>query len=150
MIKKIILPEELYNKMIECAVNDYPRETCGVVAGQKISVSNGGYSDLRGSKIFPLQNVSDEPAMCYLISPTEQLNIFKTIRKEELDLVGIYHSHTHTEAYPSKRDVDLAFYPEIAYIIISLEKKDAPRIRAFNISRDNEEIKEIEIITVNG
>jgi proteasome lid subunit RPN8/RPN11 len=50
------------------------------------------------------------------------------------DLVGIYHSHTHTEAYPSKTDVELAFYPEALYFIVSLQDRQAPVIRAFRIS----------------
>jgi proteasome lid subunit RPN8/RPN11 len=50
------------------------------------------------------------------------------------DLVGIYHSHTHTEAYPSKTDVDLAFYPEALYFIVSLENPGAPVIKAFRIT----------------
>jgi len=50
------------------------------------------------------------------------------------DLVGIYHSHTHTEAYPSKTDVELAFYPEALYFIVSVQDRNAPVIRAFRIT----------------
>jgi proteasome lid subunit RPN8/RPN11 len=53
------------------------------------------------------------------------------------ELLGIYHSHTHTEAYPSKTDVELAFYPEALYFIVSLERPSEPVIRAFRINDAN-------------
>ena len=63
--------------------------------------------------------------------------------QKEWELVGIYHSHTHTEAYPSKTDVELAFYPDALYFIVSLENREAPVIRAFRINDgrvDEEEV----------
>jgi proteasome lid subunit RPN8/RPN11 len=57
----------------------------------------------------------------------------RELDQKEWDLIGIYHSHTHTEAYPSKTDLELAFYPEALYFIVSLQKADAPVIRAFRI-----------------
>jgi proteasome lid subunit RPN8/RPN11 len=49
------------------------------------------------------------------------------------DLVGIFHSHTFSEAYPSKTDVELAQYPDAAYLILSLADLDEPQLRAFSI-----------------
>jgi proteasome lid subunit RPN8/RPN11 len=60
-------------------------------------------------------------------------------------MVGIYHSHTESEAYPSGRDLELAFYPDAYYIIISLKDKKNPSIRAFRIVEGK--ISEEEIIT---
>ena len=55
---------------------------------------------------------------------------------DELDLV-IYHSHTHTRAYPSATDIRLAAYPDATYAIVTLQDRDAPDVRAFRI-RDGE------------
>ncbi|MGH7228978.1 MAG: Mov34/MPN/PAD-1 family protein, partial [Nitrospiraceae bacterium] len=49
----------------------------------------------------------------------------------QFDLAAIYHSHTHSRAYPSATDIGLAYYPEAAYIIISLEEKSKPDIQAY-------------------
>jgi len=68
--------------------------------------------------------------------------VHKNIRSNQLDLLVIYHSHTHTQAYPSATDVRLAFYPEAYYVIISLEVKNQPTIKAFRIR--NGEIDPVE------
>ena len=48
-------------------------------------------------------------------------------------MVGIYHSHSQTEAYPSAHDVELAYYPEVFYVIVSIKDRDNPSIRSFKI-----------------
>lgn len=67
------------------------------------------------------------------MDPKEQLAAFKDMDTVGLDLVAIYHSHTHTPAYPSRTDVAKAYYPDAAYVIISLANRDAPDIRAFRV-----------------
>lgn len=66
-----------------------------------------------------------------MIEPSEQLKIFNAIEKNGMELLGIYHSHTFTEAYPSPTDMELAFYPEAHYVIVSLKDLDFPVIKAF-------------------
>jgi len=65
------------------------------------------------------------------MDPKEMLAAFKDMRERQFDLVAIYHSHTHSPAYPSATDIGLAYYPEAAYLIISLEEKTKPDIRAY-------------------
>jgi len=67
------------------------------------------------------------------MDPKEQLKVMKEIRNLEMKMVGICHSHLETEAYPSARDVELAFYPEVSYVIISIKDRDNPSIRSFRI-----------------
>jgi proteasome lid subunit RPN8/RPN11 len=67
------------------------------------------------------------------MNPKEQLKVMKEIRNLGLQIVGIYHSHPGTEAYPSMRDVEFAYYPGVSYIIVSLKDRDNPGIRSFNI-----------------
>ena len=59
------------------------------------------------------------------------------------DLLAIYHSHTRSAAYPSRTDVELAFFPETLYLIVSIADRDAPEIRAFRISRSAPEGEQI-------
>ena len=72
----------------------------------------------------------------------------KEIRAENLGMVGIYHSHPHSDAYPSAHDVKLAFYPEASYIIISLKDRDGSRIRSFKIIDGEITEEELKIIWV--
>ena len=101
----------------------YPNECCGLLAGR-----NG-----RVERVYPGTNVDHSP-YTYLMDPKAQLAAFKDMEAAGLDLVGIYHSHTHTAAYPSRTDVAKAFYPDAMYVIVSLAKRDAPDIRAFRVA----------------
>ena len=78
--------------------------------------------------------------------PEEQLEVFREIEKEHLDMIAIYHSHPHTIPFPSKRDVRLAFYPNVAYIIISL-KDGETSVRGFRIGKEAIYIEAIRVIS---
>jgi len=110
-------------KIFDHCDREYPSEACGIMAGRS------GHVD----KVYTMTNAEPSPSF-YLMDPQEQFRVMKEIRQEGMELVGIYHSHTHTEAYPSKTDVELAFYPEALYFIVSLQKVKAPVIRAFRIN----------------
>jgi proteasome lid subunit RPN8/RPN11 len=69
----------------------------------------------------------------YRLEPKEQLQVFNDIDEQGLELWAIYHSHTHSEAYPSDTDIRLAFYPESRYILLSLQDRSAPVMRSFFI-----------------
>ena len=71
----------------------------------------------------------------YVMDPREQLRIMDDIEGSGEDLLAIYHSHTRSAAYPSRTDVELAFFPDTLYLIVSIADRDAPEIRAFRISR---------------
>jgi proteasome lid subunit RPN8/RPN11 len=60
-----------------------------------------------------------------------------------MDLVGIFHSHTFTEAFPSRTDVELAGYPDATYLILSLADPDAPALRGFSIREGK--VSEVEV-----
>ncbi len=109
--------------LITHAQEEAPNECCGLLAGR-----NG-----RVERVYPGTNVDHSP-YTYLMDPKEQLAAFKDMEAAGLDLVGIYHSHTHTAAYPSRTDVAKAFYPDALYVIVSLAKRDAPDIRAFRVA----------------
>ncbi len=109
------------NQIIDQAKTGKPREVCGLMGGRRDKVE----------KLFPATNV-DTSDITYMVDPKEQFSIMKEIRENEMELVGIYHSHPDTEAYPSPTDCRLAFYEQVHYVIVSL--KDAvPSIRAFKI-----------------
>ena len=131
----LIIKKEFRDEIIKHARLASPSEVCGILSG------GGGKAD----KIYKMKNTSDKPEICYFMDPKEQLQVMKEIRSSGKEMVGIYHSHTESEAYPSARDLELAFYPDAYYIIISLKDNKNPSIRAFRIVEGK--ISEEEIIT---
>jgi proteasome lid subunit RPN8/RPN11 len=83
-------------------------------------------------KIFPMRNADASP-VTYRLDGKEQLKVFEEMEAQGLDLWAIFHSHTHSEAYPSETDVRLAFYPESRYILVSLADRERPVVRSFFI-----------------
>jgi proteasome lid subunit RPN8/RPN11 len=116
------LDRATYDEMIDHARSDFPYEVCGLLAG----------SDGRMTAHYRIPNAARSMTF-YNMDPTAMLRAMNDMDDHEWDLLGIYHSHTHTEAYPSATDVDLAFYADAVYLIVSLQDADAPQIRAFDI-----------------
>ena len=73
--------------------------------------------------------------------------MFKRLRADELELTAIYHSHVDSPAYPSAKDIELAFYPESSYIIVSLSDLQALVARSFRIVEGK--IEEEELVCVD-
>ena len=91
-------------------------------------------------RVIPMKNADASP-VTYRLDGTEQLRVFDAIEDEGLELWAIYHSHTHSEAYPSETDIRLAFYPDARYLLLSLADRAAPVLRSFWI-RDGEVTEE--------
>ncbi len=122
--------------MIAHANAGFPNEACGILSGDlKKGVT---------SHFFPMKNL-DESSISYFMDPKEQLIIFKKMREAGIEMTGIFHSHVASEAYPSQKDVRLAFYPEVSYLIISLSDRKKPVLRSFKIQ--DEKATEEEIVT---
>jgi [CysO sulfur-carrier protein]-S-L-cysteine hydrolase len=116
------LDQATFDALVEHARSDFPFEVCGLLAGQDGSVV----------KHFPIPNAARSMTY-YSMDPKPMLHAMNFIDDQDWDLLAIYHSHTHTEAFPSPTDVELAFYPDAIYLIISLQDPEAPVIRGFGI-----------------
>ena len=126
---------DLLQRIIGHARREYPLEGCGILAGK-----NG-----KTTKFYPMTN-AEKSSSCYLMEPEEQLRVLQEIEKEGLEVSAIFHSHPHTAAFPSQRDVDYAFYPDSLILIISLMEKKVPQIGAFQIEKGKIEKKAIKIV----
>lgn len=128
----IRLTRGFYDGIIDHARQESPRECCGLLGG-------------RDAEVHCAYRVTNtEPGVTrYLMDPEEQFRAFRDLEERGLDLVGIYHSHPATQAYPSQTDTSLAFYPDSVYLICSLQEPEQPVIRAFRILEG--EIREIPI-----
>lgn len=124
----IYLTEHQMHLLIEHSKREVPSEACGILVGQC-----GGERKVK--TVYQMTN-TDKSSSTFLMSPKEQLRVMKEIRNLGLQMVGIYHSHPETEAYPSMRDVEFAYYPGVSYVIVSLKDKDNPSMRSFKIEKE--------------
>ena len=88
----------------------------------------------------------DEASISYFMDPKEQLKVFKDMRIRGLEMTGIFHSHVASQAYPSQKDIRLAFYSEPSYLIISLSDREKPVLRSFKIKDEKVTQEEIQIV----
>jgi len=93
-----------------------------------------GGRDGVATSVHRAANTESSPFM-YVMEPREQMRIMDAIDEAGEDLLAIYHSHTRSAAYPSRTDVDLAFFPTTIYLIVSLADRDAPEIKAYWLRR---------------
>lgn len=111
-----------YEEILEHGLREFPNECCGLIAAEAGAPV----------RVFPMRNADASPAT-YRLDGKEQLQVFEELEAKGWDLWAIYHSHTHSEAYPSETDVKQAFYPEARYILLSLADRESPVIRSFFI-----------------
>jgi [CysO sulfur-carrier protein]-S-L-cysteine hydrolase len=115
------LDRRTWEVLVDHARSDAPFEVCGLLGvrpdGELLH--------------YPIENV--ERSMTYYSMDGRQL--LRAMREIEDEGYGlaIYHSHTHTQAYPSATDIRLAAYPEATYLIVTLQDRDHPDIRGFDI-----------------
>jgi proteasome lid subunit RPN8/RPN11 len=112
--------------MIAHAREDYPNECCGLLFGRNTAASD----------VLRMENVEHSP-LNYRVDPKALIKAFQDMDDRGLDLVGIYHSHTHSPAFPSHTDIALAGYPDVHYLIVSLADQESPNLRAFTIVDGN-------------
>jgi proteasome lid subunit RPN8/RPN11 len=119
-----------YKEIVEQGLREFPNESCGLIAS----------ADGVPVKVFAMRNADASP-VTYRLDGKEQLRVFDEMEEQGWDLWAIYHSHTHSDAYPSETDRRLAFYPEARYLLLSLVDREKPLIRCFFI-RDGEVVEE--------
>jgi [CysO sulfur-carrier protein]-S-L-cysteine hydrolase len=99
------------------------QECCGLLAGREGVIS----------LVLPARNALSS-ATAYEVDPPELFALFRRMRAEGLEHMGIYHSHPQGQNSPSPRDIERAFYPEAAYFILSPRANSPRPIRAFRIA----------------
>ena len=111
-------------------------EICGLLSGRDGEII----------EIFPASNASENPKTSYEIGPRELFASMRNLRREKLELLGIYHSHPKTSNEPSPTDISTAFYPEVAYFIASTQADAERPVRAFTIRDGVAKELQIEIV----
>ncbi len=118
----LALLQDHVDEMIAHAREDAPNECCGIIAGT---------SDGRATKLYRAINAEASPYR-YSVAAKDLLRIFRDVDDNDETFLVIYHSHTHTEAYPSPTDIRLAAWPDAYYVLVSLAE-EPPVVRAYRI-----------------
>jgi proteasome lid subunit RPN8/RPN11 len=118
------ISRDLVDAMVEHARRDHPDEACGVLAGP-------AGSD-RPERSIEMTNAERSPNF-YRFDSMEDLRLERELESRDEERVVIYHSHTATEAYPSRTDVNIAGYPDAHYVLISTRDPDIHELRSYRI-----------------
>jgi proteasome lid subunit RPN8/RPN11 len=113
-----------YDAIVAHARRDHPNEACGVVAGP-------AGSD-RPQRLVEMLNAASSPTF-YQFDSSEQLKLWQAMDEADEEPVVIYHSHTATEAYPSRTDIALAQEPSAHYVLVSTADPDSVEFRSYRI-----------------
>jgi proteasome lid subunit RPN8/RPN11 len=114
----------LADKIIAHARADHPDEACGVVAGAA--------GEDHPARVIPMTNAERSPTF-YRFDSMEQLKVWREMDDRDEEPVVIYHSHTATEAYPSRTDISYAMEPGAHYVLVSTRDPDVTEFRSFRI-----------------
>jgi len=109
--------------MIAHCLGAYPEEGCGLVTGDPVT---GTVAEVR-----PTRNLAVS-AKLYTVDPGEHLRIERAAEADGLEVIGVFHSHTHTDAYPSPTDVAQAPDPSWHYVLVSL-RHEVASVRSYRI-----------------
>ncbi|QSB15554.1 M67 family metallopeptidase [Natronosporangium hydrolyticum] len=118
------IDQELMAAIVAHARRDHPDEACGVVAGQAGSDTP--------TRHIPMAN-AERSSTFYRFDSMEQLRVWREMDDRDEEPIVIYHSHTATEAYPSRTDVNLAAEPGAHYLLVSTREPDVTEIRSYRI-----------------
>jgi [CysO sulfur-carrier protein]-S-L-cysteine hydrolase len=119
----LTLTEAVWHQMVGHAYDGLPEEACGLLGGDPDSGRVGVF--------YPCRNAA-ESSRVYTVDPGDHLRADRDAEARGLEIVGVMHSHTHTEAYPSPTDVAQAPDPSWHYVIVSL-KREAAVLRSYRI-----------------
>ncbi len=117
------MPSDIHLAMVAHCLRGLPEEACGLLAGDPSTGEVAG--------MYPAENVAHS-ARVYTLDPLAHLRADRDAEGRGLEVIGVFHSHTHTDAYPSPTDVAQAPDPGWHYVIVSL-RADQPVVRSYRI-----------------
>jgi [CysO sulfur-carrier protein]-S-L-cysteine hydrolase len=117
------LTSATWQQVVGHAYDGLPDEACGLIAGPPDTD--------RATVFYPCRNLAASSRV-YTIDPGDHLRADRDAERRGLEINGVVHSHTHTDAYPSPTDVEQAPDPTWHYVIVSL-RQEAPVTRSYRI-----------------
>ena len=139
----LVIARSTYAQIVAHAKRDHPDEACGIVAGPEGSD--------RPTRLVEMVNAAGSPTF-YEFDSTELLGLYKEMWANDEEPVVIYHSHTATEAYPSRTDIGLASEPGAHYVLVSTREhgnSEGPvEFRSYRIVDDEVTEEEVDVVEV--
>ncbi len=133
----LVIAQEVVDAMVAHARRDHPDEACGVVAGP-------AGSD-RPERFVPMVNAARSPTF-YEFDSMDLLRLYRELDDRDEEPVVIYHSHTGTEAYPSRTDITYAQEPGAHYVLVSTRDPVQDEVRSFRIVDGEVSEEEVRIV----
>ncbi|MDP9431977.1 MAG: M67 family metallopeptidase [Actinomycetota bacterium] len=130
------IDQQTYDAIVAHARRDHPDEACGVVAGR----------DGRPERFIAMANAERSPTF-YRFDSLEQLKVWREMDDRDETPVVIYHSHTATEAYPSRTDIAYASEPDAHYVLVSTADPERESFRSFRIVDGTVTEEEVEVVS---
>jgi [CysO sulfur-carrier protein]-S-L-cysteine hydrolase len=120
----LVIAQDIVDAVVAHARADHPDEACGVVAGP--------VGADRPERFIPMVNAARSPTF-YEFDSMDLLRLYREMDARDEEPVVVYHSHTATEAYPSRTDISYASEPNAHYLLVSTREPDTDEIRSFRI-----------------
>ncbi|TDC68315.1 M67 family peptidase [Actinomadura sp. GC306] len=137
----LTIERALVEKIVAHARADHPDEACGIIAGP-------AGSD-RPVRYIAMANAERSPTF-YRFDSQEQLKVWREMDDRDEEPVVIYHSHTSTEAYPSRTDISYASEPNAHYVLVSTRAEDDTEFRSFRIVDGEVTEEKVEVVESYG
>jgi len=141
MVTRLTIERAIVDKIVAHARADHPDEACGVVAG--------AIGSDRPVRLIAMTNAERSPTF-YRFDSMEQFQVWREMDGRDEEPVVIYHSHTATEAYPSRTDVSYASEPNAHYVLVSTRNPDDHDFRSFRIVDGQVTEEEVQIVETSG
>lgn len=133
------IPAAMIDEIVAHARADHPDEACGIIAGP-IDADTP-------TRLVRMLNAERSPTF-YRFDSGEQLRLYRQLDAADEEVVVVYHSHTGTEAYPSRTDIAYAGEPQAHYLLVSTREPDTEEIRSYRILDGVVTEEPVEIISV--
>ena len=128
----------MVDAIVAHARTDHPDEACGIIAGPAGSDTP--------TRMVPMTNAERSPTF-YRFDSQEQLKLYRQLDAADEEVVVVYHSHTATEAYPSRTDISYAGEPQAHYVLVSTREPDTHEFRSYRIVDGVVTEEPVEIVT---
>ncbi|MGH2767498.1 MAG: Mov34/MPN/PAD-1 family protein [Actinomycetota bacterium] len=137
---KLFLPASIYEGMISHCIAGLPNEACGFLGGR----------DGVAERLYPMTNAAASPVI-YRPDGREMVEAMNDMDSNDLEPVGIFHSHVASAPYPSSTDIHHAHYPDAVFIIVSLADRAHPLAKGYLIRKEDwrastGEVEEVELV----
>jgi [CysO sulfur-carrier protein]-S-L-cysteine hydrolase len=120
----LVISSDIVDEIVAHARRDHPDEACGIVAGP-------AGSD-RPERFIPMVNAARSPTF-YEFDSLDLLRLYREMDDRDEEPVVVYHSHTSTQAYPSRTDIAYASEPGAHYVLVSTREPDTVEFRSYRI-----------------